>query len=88
MRRPCRQWLLPDLMGLNNLAYTFASDQDVALKYAQQAAEIAPDSVAVQDTLGWIYHRKAIFAGLPATWRGSGKGANPRGGSFIWRCPT
>jgi tetratricopeptide (TPR) repeat protein len=48
---------------LNNLAYTLAaSDPDVALKYAQQAAEIAPDSAAVQDTLGWIYYRKAIFS--------------------------
>jgi tetratricopeptide (TPR) repeat protein len=52
-----------NVMALNNLAYTLAaSDPDVALKYAQQAAQMAPDSAAVQDTLGWIYYRKAIFS--------------------------
>ena len=52
-----------NVVALNNLAYTLAlSDPDVALKYAQQAAELAPDSATVQDTLGWIYYRKAIFS--------------------------
>jgi tetratricopeptide (TPR) repeat protein len=50
------------VVALNNLAYTLAaSDPDVALKYAQQAAELAPESATVEDTLGWIYYRKAIF---------------------------
>jgi Flp pilus assembly protein TadD len=44
------------VMALNNLAWTLASsDPDVALKYARQAAELAPDSATVEDTLGWIY---------------------------------
>ncbi len=52
-----------NVVALNNLAYTLAaSDPDVALKYAQQAAELAPESATVQDTLGWIYYRKAIFS--------------------------
>lgn len=51
-----------NLLALNNLAYTLAlTDPDEALKYAQQAAERAPDNAAVQDTLGWIYHRKALY---------------------------
>ena len=51
-----------NVIALNNLAYTLAaSEPDVALKYAQQAAELAPDNAAVQDTLGWIYYRKAIY---------------------------
>jgi Tfp pilus assembly protein PilF len=51
-----------NVFALNNLAYTLApSDPDIALKYAQQAAEIAPDSAAVEDTLGWIYYKKAIY---------------------------
>jgi len=51
-----------DVIALNNLAYTLASsDPDAALKYAQQALELSPDSAMVQDTLGWIYYRKAIY---------------------------
>jgi tetratricopeptide (TPR) repeat protein len=52
-----------NVVALNNLAYTLAAtDPDLALKYAQQAAELAPESATVQDTLGWIYYRKAIFS--------------------------
>lgn len=52
-----------NLIALNNLAYTLASsDPDVALKYAQQAEELAPNSAAVQDTLGWIYYKKATYS--------------------------
>jgi uncharacterized protein HemY len=31
------------------------------LKYARQAAELAPESATVEDTLGWIYYRKEIY---------------------------
>jgi tetratricopeptide (TPR) repeat protein len=48
--------------ALNNLAYLVALDNpDEALKFAQQAMELAPDNAAVQDTLGWVYYRKAIY---------------------------
>ena len=48
--------------ALNNLAYLMLKDNpDEALKYAQQAGELAPDNAAVQDTLGWAYYRKGIY---------------------------
>jgi Tfp pilus assembly protein PilF len=49
---------------LNNLAYLLAentSQPDEALKYAEQAKEIAPANPGVDDTLGWIYYRKGTY---------------------------
>jgi Tfp pilus assembly protein PilF len=52
-----------NVFALNNLAYNLAVDRpDEALKFAQQAAEIAPDSPTVQDTLGWVYFHKGIYS--------------------------
>ena len=52
-----------NLIALNNLAYVLAKDDpDEALKLAQQAAEMAPDSPNVQDTLGWVYYRKGLYS--------------------------
>lgn len=52
-----------NLIALNNLASILVADgPDEALKYAQQAAEIAPDNPVVEDTLGWVYYRKEIFS--------------------------
>jgi tetratricopeptide (TPR) repeat protein len=51
--------------ALNNLAYALlehANQPDEALKFAQRAAELAPDSPDVQDTVGWAYYRKGIYA--------------------------
>jgi tetratricopeptide (TPR) repeat protein len=51
-----------NVFALNDLAWSLAPDHpDEALKYAQQAGEIAPDDAGVQDTLGWIYYRKGIY---------------------------
>ena len=51
-----------NVAALNNLAYSLAADNpDEALKYAQQAGELAPNEPAVQDTLGWVYYRKGIY---------------------------
>jgi len=49
--------------ALNGLAYLLAESKqpDEALKYAQQAKEIAPDSPAVDDTLGWTYFQKGMY---------------------------
>ena len=50
-----------NLIALNNLAYLLAlNDPDEALKYAQQAVELAPDEATIQDTLGWVYYRKGL----------------------------
>jgi predicted Zn-dependent protease len=52
-----------NLFALNNLANALATQNpDEALKFAQQAAEAAPDNAAVQDTLGWIYYRKGLYS--------------------------
>jgi Tfp pilus assembly protein PilF len=51
-----------NVAALNNLAYMMAlEDPEGALKYGQQAMELAPDSAMVQDTLGWIYYRKGVY---------------------------
>ena len=53
-----------NVLALNSLAYLLAESKqpDEALKYAQQAKEIAPDSPAVDDTLGWTYFQKGMYA--------------------------
>jgi tetratricopeptide (TPR) repeat protein len=53
-----------NLEALNNLAYLLAEGKqpDEALKFAQQAKELAPDSPAVDDTLGWTYYQKGMYS--------------------------
>jgi tetratricopeptide (TPR) repeat protein len=52
-----------NIVALNNLAYSLAmTNPDEALGLAQKAAELAPDNAGVQDTLGWVYYRKGIYA--------------------------
>jgi Tfp pilus assembly protein PilF len=52
-----------NLIALNNLAYWLADagQLDEALKYAEQAKEIAPDRAAVADTIGWVMYRKGLY---------------------------
>ena len=51
-----------NLGALNNLAYYVAQQNpDEALPLAQQAAEIAPDNAAIQDTLGFVFYRKGDY---------------------------
>jgi tetratricopeptide (TPR) repeat protein len=53
-----------EAQACNNLAYLLAergSDVDQALKYAQRAAELAPQSPAYADTLGWILYRQGLY---------------------------
>lgn len=46
-------------IALNNLAYAAGELGDPsAIKYAEQALEIAPESAAIQDTLGWLLVEK------------------------------
>ena len=51
-------------LALNGLAYLLADNKrpDEALKYAQQAKELAPENPAVDDTLGWTYYQKGMYA--------------------------
>lgn len=49
----------------NNLAWMYAEDGDnldVALQLAQAAKGQLPDNPSVNDTLGWIYHKKGLNA--------------------------
>jgi len=50
--------------ALNDLAYLLADGKqpDEALKYAQQAKELAPESPFVDDTLGWTYYQKGMYS--------------------------
>ncbi len=51
-----------NVTALNNLAYALApNNPDDALRYAQKAAEAAPENPTVQDTIGWIYYKKGIY---------------------------
>jgi len=50
--------------ALNNLAYLLLaqdSNLDEALKYAQKAAELSPESPDFADTLGWVLYRKGLY---------------------------
>jgi Tfp pilus assembly protein PilF len=53
-----------NVIVLNNLAYLLASSTDhidEALKYAQQAKELAPTTWVVEDTIGWAFYRKGLY---------------------------
>ena len=52
-----------DWVSLNDLAYCLilTGHADDALKYAQQAKEIAPDDPSVSDTLGWAFYNKGMY---------------------------
>lgn len=50
--------------ALNNLAYLMAEvgqQPSEALKYAQKAKELVPDSPEYSDTLGWILYRQGLY---------------------------
>lgn len=50
------------ILSLNNLAWLYQQNKDPrALEIAERAYEIAPESPAVLDTLGWIFAEKAVF---------------------------
>jgi tetratricopeptide (TPR) repeat protein len=62
-----RKWLEAaprNALALNNLAYLLVehTDQlDEGLKYAQQAKELAPKNLAVEDTIGWAFYKKGLY---------------------------
>jgi tetratricopeptide (TPR) repeat protein len=53
-----------NLEALNNLAYLLAETEspDEALKFAQEAKELAPGDPMIQDTLGWVLYRKGLYS--------------------------
>ena len=53
-----------DPLILNNLAVIYQRDNDPrALEYAQKAHTVAPQNIAITDTLGWIMVQKGDAAG-------------------------
>lgn len=53
-----------DVEALNGLAYLladYANRPDEALKYAEEAVQLAPDQPLVADTLGWVLYRKGLY---------------------------
>ncbi|HLJ77239.1 MAG TPA: tetratricopeptide repeat protein, partial [Acidobacteriaceae bacterium] len=54
-----------NIRALNNLAYNLAeydNQSDEALQYAQKASELAPDTPAVENTLGWVLYKKGLYS--------------------------
>lgn len=50
---------------MNNLAYLLADsgkDLDRALQLAQKAKQMDPENPAVNDTIGWVYYHKGMYA--------------------------
>jgi tetratricopeptide (TPR) repeat protein len=52
-----------NVKALNDLAYLLSGGTklDEALSYAQQAKELAPDDMSIEDTLGWVYYCKGFY---------------------------
>jgi len=65
--------------SLNNLAMLYADDQsDQALRYAQQAYDIASSHPAIQDTLGWAYAKNGqLKRGLELLRKAARKSSDP-----------
>lgn len=52
-------------VAANNLAWIYAEeklDLDYALRLAERAVQLLPDSAEAQDTLGWVYYQKELPA--------------------------
>ena len=53
-----------EVIILNHLAYIlteFLGNPSEALPYAQTAKELAPESAAIDDTLGWTYYKMGLY---------------------------
>lgn len=54
-----------NIEALNNAAYLladYAHKPDEALKYAERAKELSPESPAIDDTLGWVLYKKGLYS--------------------------
>jgi putative PEP-CTERM system TPR-repeat lipoprotein len=53
-----------NVLALNNLAYLLAThinQTDEALKFVQQAKEMAPGLPDIDDTMGWVLYNKGVY---------------------------
>jgi tetratricopeptide (TPR) repeat protein len=69
--------------ALNNLAYGLSEDggnPNEALKFAQKAKELAPNSPVYSDTLGWILYRQGLY---PSAVKEIER-ATAKGGNAVW----
>ena len=58
------EWDPNNTVALNNLAFVLLSrsnQPDDAIKYAERARALAPESAAVADTIGWAFYHKGIY---------------------------
>ena len=56
--------------ALNNLAYLYASQNrnlEQAQRYVDSAVKVAPKDLTLQDTLGWVQHRRGEHAAAVKT---------------------
>jgi tetratricopeptide (TPR) repeat protein len=54
-----------NVLALNNLAFELSKNHDQldeALKYAQKGAELAPETPAIENTLGWVLYQKGLYS--------------------------
>jgi tetratricopeptide (TPR) repeat protein len=67
---------------MNNLAYLlveYANQFDEGLKYAQQAKELAPKDLAIDDTIGWAFYKKGLYGtAIPSLERAATDGRTAR----------
>jgi len=58
------EWDPDNTVALNNLAFLLtsrANQLDEAIRYAERARALAPESAAVSDTIGWAFYQKGIY---------------------------
>jgi len=58
------EWDPNNTVALNNLAFLLTrrpNQLDDAIKYAERARALVPESAAVADTIGWAFYQKGIY---------------------------
>jgi Tfp pilus assembly protein PilF len=71
-----------NVLALNNLAFLLVENlgrPDEGLQLAQKAKELAPESAAVDDTLGWAYYHKGLYGSAVQHLERAASGPNATG---------